>query len=59
MENIILIVLCIISLVISFVGLYRLPSEILKNFEKGCHEAIEERDKEFEEKEKGYILNPL
>ena len=52
MNDIVLIILGIISMIIASGVLYSVPSAFLKEFEKGCHEAIQKRDKEIEEREK-------
>ena len=52
MNEVILILLCIIGVIIALSVLYNIPSAFLKEFEKSCHESIKKRDKEFEEKEK-------
>lgn len=52
MNEVILVVLCIIGTIIALSVLYSMPSAFLKEFEKSCHETIKKRDKELEEKEK-------
>lgn len=46
------IVLCIIGLVIVLYAAYRMPGDFLNEFKRSCYEAIDRRDREFEEKEK-------
>lgn len=52
MNDTILIILGIIGVIIALGVLYSMPSAFLKEFEKSCHEAIQKRDKEIEEREK-------
>lgn len=52
MNEVILVMLCIIGAIIALSVLYNMPSAFLKEFERSCHETIEKRDKELEEKEK-------
>ncbi len=54
MNQILLIILCTIGMIISLVVLYSMPTAILKEFEKQCHDRIKERDKEIEGKERLY-----
>ena len=52
MNEVILVVLCIIGVIIALSILYSMTSAFLKEFEKSCYETIKKRDKEIEEKEK-------
>ena len=52
LNDVILIVTSIIGVIITLYVLYSMPTAFLKEFEKSCHESIEKRNKELEEKEK-------
>ena len=52
MNDLYIILLCIVLIIIALSVLYSMPSAFLKEFEKSCHEAIKKQDEKFEEKEK-------
>lgn len=51
MNEVMLVLLGIGGVIISLCVLYSMPSAFLKEFERSCHDAIEKRNKEIEEKE--------